>query len=63
MSNPHPKKQTRNGSVHTDSARGVLNMTSDYVPRQRQLNEAMPRTISPMEQPIYKPPVWVAPIR
>jgi hypothetical protein len=59
MSNPNPtKQQPRNGSAHTDSARGVLNMTSVYVPRQRHPNEAMPRTFGPMNQPNYKPPVW-----
>lgn len=64
MSNPHPtKQQPRNGSVHIDSARGLLNMTSRYVPRQRLPNEATPSTINLMQQPTYKPPVWTAPVR
>jgi hypothetical protein len=56
MSNHNPVKQTRNGSMHTDSARGILNMTNPYVKRVPLKGEAPPGMINLMHQPTYKPP-------
>ncbi len=58
MSNPNPVKQSRNGSMHTDSARGILNMTSAYIKRVPLKGEAPPGKVNLMLQPVYKPTPW-----
>lgn len=58
MSNPAPTKQSRNGSMYTDSARGILNMTTAYVKRVPLKGEALPGKINLMNQPVYKPAPW-----
>jgi hypothetical protein len=57
MSNPNPVRQAY-GRKPTDSASGVLNLTSKFVPRERQPNEALPNAINVMQQPTYKPAAW-----
>jgi hypothetical protein len=57
MSNPNPVKQTY-GRKPTDSATGVLGLTSKFVPRQRLPNEAPSQMVMPMQQPDYKPAAW-----
>lgn len=47
----------------SNDMRSKLGVHGPFISRGRAAGEAPGVLIKPMQQPIYKPPAWVAPIR